>query len=491
MVQTLIAKNTTYLTVSSLVQKLLAFWWFAYVAHFLGEDNLGKYTFAVTYTSIFVIIMNFGLIPVLTREGAKAQDQASFERQFQHIFTLKIVLTIVSIVAMFGVFYILNQFRELPEYTIMLVYLAAGIIVIDTFRSIFLAVLRARQQMHYEAIGQFFYQIVVVGCGILMFSLGYKAGGLILAIIIASLAYALYALVILWKKTNFHLRWRWDTGVMKKLLFMAAPFALADIFFKLNGSIDTVMLEYLAGDRYVSWYNIALKLTVTLTVIPGAFATAFFPAMSKAYVESKDELRTIFERSFIYLFMLSLPIAAGTAILADRIIAVAFPAFPAAIPSLQIFMTSLVFLFINYPIGNLLNAANRQLLNTMNMAIALVLNIVLNVLLIPRFTYMGATVAAVVSALTLVALGLPHVYHEIHFNVKNLALRLGKIIIAAVIMSLGLWLSAPYVPDNKIFLLGQLVLAVLLYGLSLMFVRGLTLTECRELWQALRHKKIS
>lgn len=488
MVQTLIAKNTTYLTVSSLLQKLLAFWWFAYVAHYLGEDNLGKYIFAVTYTSIFVIIMNFGLIPVLTREGAKADDPAGFEKQFQTIFTLKIVLTIVSIIVMFAFFYILNLQRPLPSYTVMLVYLASAIIVFDTFRSIFLAVLRARQAMHYEAIGQLIYQGLVIIFGLIMFRLGTFAGGLIVAINLASIFYLLYALVILWRQTHWQLRWRWNTSIMRKLLLIAAPFALADIFFKLNGSVATVMLEYLVGDRYVSWYSVALKLTVTLTVIPGAFATAFFPAMSKAYVESKEHLREIFEQSFSYLLMISFPIAIGTIICADRIIALAFPAFPAAIPSLQIFMTALIFLFINYPIGNLLNAANRQLLNTMNMAAALAVNIILNFILIPRFTYIGATVAAVISAVLLVGLGLPHVYREIHFYIRQLLWRAGKIMLAAMAMSGALLAVTASVPVDKIWFLVQLTIGVVVYASALFLVRAIRLSEIRQLVQALRHK---
>jgi O-antigen/teichoic acid export membrane protein len=122
---------------------------------------------------------------------------------------------------------------------------------------------------------------------------------LIWAIIIASIFYLIYALVVMMKRAQVKLGWFWQWSAVKKMLLIAAPFALADIFFKLNGSIDTVMLQYLAGERYVSWFGIAQKLAVTLTVIPGAFATAFFPTMSRAFIESRDELRSTFEQFFI------------------------------------------------------------------------------------------------------------------------------------------------------------------------------------------------
>lgn len=486
MVKALVAKNTTYLTVSSLLQKILAFWWFAYAADQLGDFVFGSYLFALTYTSIFVIIMNFGLIPVLTREGAKFKDK--LQDQFNLIFSIKVVLTIVSLVVLFGVYAILQQIRELPPYTTFLVGLASAIIVFDTFRSIFLAVLRARQAMQYEAVGQFIYQVFVVGFGLTFFALGLKAGGLILAIIIASIFYLLFAFYVMVRKANVHLGWFWEWTAVKKLLLIAAPFALADIFFKLNGSIDTVMLQYLAGERYVSWYGIALKLTVTLTVIPGAFATAFFPTMSRAFVESKDDLRKSFEQFFIYILMLSAPIAVGAALTAPRIIGIMFPAFPASTIALQIFMIGLVFLFANYPVGNLLNATNHQLRNTINMAIALVVNIVLNIFFIPAYTYIGATIAAVITAVVLLALGFPPVYKEIQFNVKALIQRSLVILLCAGVMGGVIWLVEQVAPETMLGFGFIGVSAVVSYVATLLLTRALRWQDVRLVMRAVRNK---
>lgn len=479
-----LAKNTTYLTVSSIAQKALAFWWFTYVAMQLGEETLGKYTFAVTYTSIFVILMNFGLIPVLTREGAKQPDQ--LQRQFSLAITLKIILTVISLALLISVFYGLNYFQPRPEYTELLVYLAIGIIIFDTFRSIIFGVLRAQQLMHYEAIGQFFYQVAVVIGGIGLFSFGYSAGGLIIAINIASLLYLAYSIFILLKKTTIRFQWLWHWSAMRQLLLIAAPFALADVFFKLNGSVDTVMLEYLAGDRYVAWYNIALKLTITLTVIPGAFATAFFPAMSQALIKSREALRDIFEQSTIALLFISVPIAIGTAVLAPTIINQVFPGFPAAIPSLQWFMASVVFLFVNYPIGNALNAANRQLLNTVNMGIALAVNVILNVMLMPQYTYLGATIAAVASIIILVGLGLPHVYQMTGFRSWLLLKKFGLAVLSAGIMGAALWWLQTTVAMTKLHLVGAILGASLVYSSTLLVTRALSITELKQLWSALR-----
>ncbi len=477
-----IAKNTTYLSLSSLFQKILSFGFYIYLANQLGEVLLGRYNFALNYTTIFVIVMNFGLVPVLTREGAKFKEK--IEELFGFILSVKLILAVITLPLMFGIFHALNLSKEMPIETIQLVYLAGIVVLLDTFRSVFLAVLRAKQEMHYEAIGQALYQVVVVAGGAAVLMSGFKTRAMVLVIMAASLVYFCYSVYVVVAKAKIRPHLRWTAGQLIPLLKVAAPFALADIFFKLNGSIDTVMLEYLAGDRYIAWYNIASKLTITLTIIPGAFATAFFPAMSKAFVESKDVLKQIFEQTTQYLIIVAIPISFGAYLLAPQIINIAFPDFPAAIPALQIFMAGLLFLFINYPIGNLLNAANKQKMNTINMGIALIVNIVLNIILIPQHTYLGASIAAVVSVVVLVGLGLPRAYQIIQFNVLDLLERLAKAVLAATAMAVALYAFAPYSGVLTLMAIG-----ITSYSVVLFLVRGITIAECRLLFQSVLSKR--
>lgn len=479
-----IAKNTTYLSVSSIIQKIFSFGFYIFLAAQLGEIFLGRYNFAMQYTSIFVIVMNFGLVPVLTREGAKRAEH--MKEQFEFILAIKLILAAITVPIMLALFHALNVFNELPAYTVNLVYLAGLVIILDTFRSVFLAVLRAKQEMQYEAIGQIIYQLVVVGGGVVVLLQGFKAQGMILIIMVASIVYFIYSLYVVISKTDIRPKLRWDKERLLPLMKIAAPFALADIFFKLNGSIDTVMLEYLAGDRYVAWYNIALKLAVTLTIIPGAFATAFFPAMAKAFVDSKEALKNIFEQTTQYLILISVPISFAAFVLAGEIIRVAFPDFTATTPALQVFMAGVVFLFINYPIGNLLNAANRQTINTLNMGIALTVNIVLNLILIPQHTYIGAAIAAVVSTIVLVALGFPQAYAIVRFDVLAMLERFTKAVIAAVAMVIVLHLAQPYLHITILVPIG-----VVTYTLALFIVRGITVSEIKSLTRAIFSKAIA
>src|SRR3989338_3989417 len=72
-----IAKNTSYFTLALVLQKVISFTYFVLIARALGPEDLGKYYFAISFASIFSILIDLGLTNVLTREIAKTKDKAN------------------------------------------------------------------------------------------------------------------------------------------------------------------------------------------------------------------------------------------------------------------------------------------------------------------------------------------------------------------------------------------------------------------------------
>lgn len=463
---------------ASILQKALSFFYFIYLARSLGEVGLGKYTFALSFASIFVIFMDFGLGPILTREGAR--EKKNLKAYIQTILGTKMVLAVLMLTLMVVGITALYSTGTIPQDTYYLTLLAGFIILLDTFTFTFWSIFRARQQMKWEAIGVFIYQLVIVTSGSIALYLGLPIYYIVGAVLLGSVFHFTYSLTSVKHKTDLSLRPKWDAQLAKKLLKLAAPFALAGIFFKLNGSIDTVMLETLAGEEYVGWYSVAFKLTTALTVLPGAFATSFFPAMSYQFEHSRKELRNIYKQATIYLGFLAIPIAAGSIILAKPIILTVYgPAFAASVMALQIIMVGLVFIFLNYPVGNLLNASNKQTTNTVNMGFALLLNVFLNIWLIPQHTYIGAAISALASSVLLVFLGLPHVAKIIKLPIKDILMNLGKAAGAAGVMTLFIFSFSQSLHLALLVAMGAIIYIAALYllkGFSIREIKGLVAT---------------
>jgi len=72
-----VAKNTAYMTMASVLQKMISFVYFMIVARSLGAEGTGKYFFALSFTTIFVIFVDLGFTNVLIREGSKLKEKLS------------------------------------------------------------------------------------------------------------------------------------------------------------------------------------------------------------------------------------------------------------------------------------------------------------------------------------------------------------------------------------------------------------------------------
>ncbi len=467
-----IAKNTTYLTAASIIQKLISFVYYGYLAKAVGEGSLGKYTFALAFTSVFIIFMDFGLGPLLTREGAK--DESKLQEHFQRMFSIKIILMLLALAALFPSIHIANHFFEQVDQTdVYLVYVGALIIILDTITFTFFSIFRALKKMHWEAIGIIIYQSVILGAGITAIQMNLPLIIVLGALLVGSAIQLLYLYVILRLRTSIRFTFTFSWATAKKILALSAPFAIAGLIFRLNGSADNMMLKIFVGDSYAGWYALAFKLTFALTVLPGAFATSYFPAISHYYKHSKEKLHEVFEQGIFYMFLLSFPIVGGVMVLADNIIlGVWGEDWEASVLPLRLLMVALPFVFLNYPIGNFLNAVDRQKLNTVNMCIALLVNITLNFILIPYYTFVGAAIAAVTSAVVLVCLGIPWVYKIAKFQISEIIHKFLLVGIAAGVMSFILF----FVQYNySLFIL--IPISAMIYFVALLVVDALTKKE--------------
>ena len=185
------------------------------------------------FSSIFVIFMDFGLGPVLTREVARSKQK--LKEYVENILGIKIILILVSLFLMYGTFFVLRSFREIPLDTVNLVYLASLVIVLDTFTFTFFSIFRAFQNMKYEAIGIIIYQIIIISLGSAALFFGAPIGYVVGAIIVGSIFHFIYSSSLVFRRLKLSPNLRFSPKVAKHLLKISAPFALAGIFFKLNG----------------------------------------------------------------------------------------------------------------------------------------------------------------------------------------------------------------------------------------------------------------
>ncbi len=469
-----IARNTTYYTSALIIQKVLAFVYFSLIARFLGTEDTGKYVFALSFTTLFAIFIDLGLAAVLTREIAKHKDKT--QDYLSNIIALKIPLTVVTYLAVVVMINILGY----PALTRNLVYVSGIIMFLDSFAMTFWAVLRGHQKLKYESIGVVGLQIVTVTLGslVLYFHLGLVM--LITALMCGSLFNLAFSLIKIRKYLKIKLVPHYEPAVLKALFVIGIPFALAGIFSRIYSSLDTVLLSILRGDADVGWYSIPSKVTSALQFLPMAFMAALFPAMSEYFVVDKERLKKTFEKAMHYLMIISLPLAAGVLVLAEPVVLKIYTTdYANSILPLKILMVGLFFLFINYPVGYLLNAGNKQVTNTINAGVTVLVSVILNIILIPKYGYIGAAITSLVSTVVLFSLGMYWVPKIIDYNPWYLIGNFLKALMAAAVMAGAIYFLLPIVN----FLILIPVGAVVYFGALFVF-RGIQKQDFKDVWES-------
>ena len=468
-----IAKNTIVLFTANIISKVFSFFYVMYAARYLGAEGFGVLSFALAFMGIFGVFTDLGLSPLTVREVARDKPLAT--KYLRNITAIKVILVSIA----FGLITVVINLMGCPEQTIRVVYFIALSVIFGAFTRIFYSIFQAFEKMEYQSLGQILNSILMFLGIIIAIKHDFNVIGFAFIYFMNSIIILGYSFSILrWKFANpiftstnkvLEMDWVFWKFVIKEAL----PFGLAITFVMIFYWIDSVMLHFMKGDEVVGWYNAAYRLVLFLLFIPNAFISAIYPIMSKFYITSQDHLRLSLEKSFKYLTIIGVPIGVGTTLLAKKFILMIFGLeYTNSIIALQILVWSSVFIFMSQPFGNLLNCLNKQSIVTKITGICVVLNITLNLILIPKYSLTGASIATVLTefgSLVLFFIWSLKIDYSI-FN-KKVAITTSKVVVASTIM--GIFVM--YFINLSLFVL--LPLAVLLYFVVLYVINGIDKEE--------------
>lgn len=480
-----IAKNTSYFTLALVIQKIISFAYFAMLARNLPPDQLGKYYLAISFTTIFAIFIDLGLGNVLTREVAKRKEQA--RDLLGSVLAIKIPLALLT----WGAAIIAVNLLGYEELTRHLVYLSCLCMVFDSFTLTFFSCLRGFHNLTFESIASVTFQLIALIFGFVVIKLELGLIWLMLAMVSASTFNIIFSSSLVFFKWRIKPKLNWRDPLIIKIFNIAIPFALFAVFQRFYMYLDTVLLSLLAGPAQVGLYQVAFKIVFALQFLPMAFIASLYPVFASYWKtdlgrrhfevspsgkksqipesqgKGESQLSITFERALNYLLIISIPISVGVITLADKIILLFSSEYAAAVLPLQLVMAALVFIFINFPIGSLLNACDKQKINTLNMGITLGASVFLNFILIPLYGVVGASITVIFSNLLMFILGLIQVPRIISFRPRQIALAFIKILFSAIIMAIIILLLKPVM---NIFII--ILLAGPAYFLVLFLCRG-------------------
>ena len=458
-----IGKNTFFLIASSVIISILTLILSIFIARILGDINFGKYNIANAFPQLLTFLLDFGYATLLIREVSR--DKSLSNKYLSN--TLKFRLILFPVI--FFILVISVNIAGYPDNTKNIVYLFSIFVFLRTVTNIFYSTFRAFEKMEYEAAITIFMTILRSALGLIILSLGYGLIELGLIFIFSGVVEFIIALAVCRKKfvkTKFQI----DPSFIRKTITIALPLSLLGIFGIIYQRIDTVMLSLFKGDAPVGWYNAAYNLILGFQFIPQLFMQSLLPSMSFYYISSRESLQKAYEKSFKYLFILGLPIAVGIFILADKFILFFYgKEFINSVIALKILTWDILLFFLYTCTGFVLISTDKQNQMAATIAILAIVNYTLNLFLIPKYSYIGAGIATLVTEIILLIIYLfLNKKNSFSVNIKEILLPPS---VGCFIMGIFLYVF------SEIHLILQIFIAIIIYFVVVILLKGFTKSD--------------
>lgn len=457
-----VRKNTIYLTGASIIQKAFSFVYFLVLAHFYGASSIGQYTYAIALTTIFAIVVDGGLTPVLIR--SVAQDARGALARMKQVLLIKIFLLLVTSIGIASTILILDQAFEVR----WLIVAAALVMVLDSVNLTLYGTLRGFHNVAYESAGLIIAQIISFGIGLFAAFQHHSIIVPILGLGLGSLTHLCVALYGLRRsRAKAAGEGQVTLGAPHTMVREAVPFALAGIFARGYSFLDTIILGSISFTAS-GLYSVPNKLTYAFQFIPLALSASLYPAFSKTLSTDKAEAAERWHMSQRYLLVVVFFIVSSVIALSSKLLGFYGDEFTVAETTLIILSISLIFSFVSFPVGALLNAAGLQRLQTTAMGFTLAVNAALNFLLIPQFGPVGAALSAVAGNCMLFGLGSWFAHRRVMpLPWRKLLQDVWKIALLGVLNGALLHVLVAFVPWYVAGVVGAVVYAPLLLAIGM------------------------
>jgi len=355
----------------------------------LGPDDYGAFMWAIGLATIAEVFMDFGLHQVTIRSIAK--DYAQAGPVFRTSLWLKALPAVGMVVVFSGVAVWLRDDPVVRLASLIML----GSAVMRSYVLTARGVLQGLEQFGADALVTVLDRALLLGaCGIALW-LGASVIQVSLVFLAARVVSTVVALGIAGRSvapaTGPAPAWR-------TLVAEALPVGLFLLVLNLYNRIDTLMLGVMQGDRATGFYNTAYPIYEGLTYGSAIITAVLVPRLSRLWVSDRGAYRALVVRSLAGTAALAVLVAAAAWPLAGFAIRIFFGAeYVEALPALRWLLVGLPFIYVIWVLHTVALSAHRTDVLLKVTAAGTLLNVGLNLLLIPGYSYTGAAIATVIS----------------------------------------------------------------------------------------------
>ncbi len=402
----------------------------------LGQEGFGEYTTALAFLSLFVILSDLGLHSLMTRE--LSQKKEGLPRIASNFFTLRFLASLFFLLIGVGAALFFPYSGEIKTG------IAIGAIgfLFLSLHQLLLGIFQKYLAMHLTALAE------VVGRGAQLFVVfliySYVRGptphiSLYLFIAVTSAAaFIIFVLSFIFARRYIKFGLGFDFKYWARILKIAWPIALSITLTLIYFKIDTIFLSFMKPQADVGVYGVAYRVLESLIFFPAIFSGIMMPILSQDAASNMARFREVFKKSFRVIAIFAFPIVGGGVVLSYSIVnIIGGEEFQIAGAPLQALFFAVGIIFFGNLLGRAIIALDLQKKAVFAYLFGVILNVGLNLIFIPKYTYMGAAWTTVATEFLIVVFlfWLIHKKARVSLDIKNTI----KAAFAAAFMSIVLF----------------------------------------------------
>ncbi len=382
-------RNALVLLINNLGNAALAFCISILVGRGLGAAGFGQYTFVMAWVGPFVMLADFGMGSLITRDVARDRSMAG-----AMIHTANRAIPLISVPVLLGSWLLAATSNAAP-IVILALLIASLLVILDPWYGLYTALFRAFERMEpilILNIGGFAAQFLMTLAAL---QLGAGLVGTLIALIAVNIA-QLAAIWLWWGRLATD---RPSVGPLPIAVGVfvrrASPFALAAVLAALASRLNVYLLERFADDAAVGLYGAASRIVEAGRLVPNAFFGALFPALTALAVDPEG-MRSLYRRSLLSFGLIGAAIALGAVLLGGWFIRLAFGAgFEGAAPVVAVLSWSLVPSVLRGVVSLYLYGRGREALVNRMTVLAILLQAIIGAPLVIVYGAVGAAFTSI------------------------------------------------------------------------------------------------
>lgn len=383
--------NTGWMFFARIGTIIISFFVSIYVIRYLGPHNYGLFSYAVSFVSIFSFIVSLGLDQIIYRELVNKPER---ERE---IMGSALILKLIGGTAATLITITTAYLIPTEEIDVLLI----AIISLTLFGSAWQIITypyQARVLSKYPSLITLAISAILACAKLLVV---YFDKGIIYfaaILVLESILYAVFYIFFYTKHFGSILAWTPKWSVMVSLLKDSLPIIFSTVSMLIYARIDQVMIRHYLDASAVGLYDAAVRLSDVWYIIPNVLIGSLFAAILNARKVSHTSYMRRFRTLALFLFISSLCIILPTTLLAPFIISIFYgSAFSASAGVLSIYIWSILGFGLGLLMHHYLVAENYVYIYFFISLITMIINIGLNIVLIPTMGINGAALATLVS----------------------------------------------------------------------------------------------